>query len=134
MAIATSERAWQHIGIKYHFQRQLLLDGVIRLQHQSTRVQVADILTKDLGRKVHRRHRNVLCGKVPIEIESVALPESQKLYIRRHNEELARRIQKDKLESEFKSVQKLDESKLESDSESIEQVLLAVVKLLVSKS
>ena len=95
---------------------------------------MADILTKDLGRKVHRRHREVLCGKTPIEIESVALPDSQKVYARRHNEEIARRIRKDKLESEFKSVQKLDESKLAPDSESIELVLLAAVKLLVSKS
>ena len=38
---------------------------------------------------------------------------------------------KDKLESEFKSVQKLEDSK--SDSDSLSQVLLAVVKLLVSK-
>ena len=69
-----------------------------------------------------------------VEIDSIALPDSQKVYIRRHNEELARRIQKDKLESDFKSIQKLDESKLVSDSDSLEQVLLAVVKLLVSKS
>ena len=27
-----------------------------------TTVNVADILTKDLGRKVHRRHREVLMG------------------------------------------------------------------------
>ena len=83
---------------------------------------------------MHVQNANFLNKSKPIEIDSIALPDSQKVYIRRHNEELARRIQKDKLESEFKSVQKLDESKLESDSESIELVLLAVVKLLVSKS
>ena len=94
---------------------------------------MADILTKDLGRKVHRRHKEVLCGKQPIEIESVALPDSQKVYIRRHNEELERRLQKQKLENEFQSVQKLEIDESSSDSESLQQVLLAVVKLLASK-
>ena len=74
----------------------------------SSAVQPADIFTKDLGRKVHRRHRDVLFGKTPIVIESVALPESQKVYIRRHNEELARKNAKDKLERSFKSVSDSD--------------------------
>jgi hypothetical protein len=36
---------------KYHYQRQLLLQGVVGFQHQATEVQIADILTKDLGSK-----------------------------------------------------------------------------------
>ena len=40
----------------------------------------------------------------------------------RHNEELARKLQKAKLESEFETIQKLDASK--SDSESLEHLVL----------
>ena len=78
--------------MKYHFQRQLVLEGVVRLQHQSTEVQVSDILTKDLGKEKHKFHRQVLFGEKSIEVISVALPASQKVYVRRHNEELAQRL------------------------------------------
>jgi hypothetical protein len=53
---------------KYHYQRQLLLQGIVRFQHKATQVQIADILTKDLGSKAHRRHRDVIFGKRAIEI------------------------------------------------------------------
>jgi hypothetical protein len=42
--------------------------GIVRLQHQDTTVQVADILTKDLGQILHRKHRDVLFGRKQIEI------------------------------------------------------------------
>ena len=51
---AVHHQRTKHIDTKYHYQRQLLLAGVVRLQHQDTTVQVADILTKDLGRILHR--------------------------------------------------------------------------------
>jgi hypothetical protein len=58
----------KHIATKYHYQRQLLLQGIVRFQHQATQVQIADMLTKDLGSKAHRRHRDVIFGKTAIEI------------------------------------------------------------------
>ena len=66
----------------------LLLDGVVRFQHQAADVQIADILTKDLGSKAHRRHRDVIFGRKEIEIKSLKLPESYKTYLTRHNDEL----------------------------------------------
>ncbi len=132
---ATHYQRTKHISIKYHFQRQLLLDGIIRLQHQSTEVQVSDILTKDVGRKVHKRHRDVLCGKVPITFKSVPLPDSYKVYLRRHNEELARRLQREKLAQQFKEAQ---DSESAANSTAVHtqsterQVLLAILERLVS--
>jgi len=78
----------EHIDMKYHFQRQLLLQGVVRYQHQDTTVQVSDILTKDLGRKLHKLHRDVLFGRKNLEFISRKLPESNKTYLKRHNDEL----------------------------------------------
>jgi hypothetical protein len=52
----------KHIATKYHFQRQLMLEGTIRLQHQAAHVQFSDILTKSLGKTLHRKHRRVLFG------------------------------------------------------------------------
>ena len=66
----------KHVATKYHFQRQLVLEGIVRMQHQATDVQISDILTKNLGKEKHRQHRRVLFGVDPIRIVSVALPES----------------------------------------------------------
>ena len=63
----------KHIAAKYHFQRRLLLSGVVRFQHQAGEVQIADILTKDLGSKLHRAHRDVIFGRKQIEIRSLKL-------------------------------------------------------------
>jgi hypothetical protein len=60
---AAHHQRTKHIDTKYHFQRQLLLAGIVRLQHQDTTVQVADILNTDLGRSLHRKHRDVLFGR-----------------------------------------------------------------------
>jgi hypothetical protein len=40
----------KHIRIKYHFIRSCLEDGSIKADHISTTDQLADILTKSLGR------------------------------------------------------------------------------------
>ena len=73
------------------------------MQHQSTDVQISDILTKDLGKIKHKEHRRVLFGLDPIRVVSVALPESQKVYVRRHNEELAQRVKTQELKAKFDS-------------------------------
>ena len=83
----------KHIATKYHYQRQLLLQGIVRFQHQATQVQIADILTKDLGGKAHRRHRDVIFGKTAIEIIANKLPDSYKMYLTRHNGELKKNAQ-----------------------------------------
>ena len=72
------------MATKYHYQRQLLLQGVVRFQHQATEVQIADILTKDLGGKAHRRHRDVIFGKKAIEIIANKLPDSCRMNLTRH--------------------------------------------------
>ena len=105
----------KHIALKYHFQRQLMLDGVIRLQHQATSVQVADILTKDLDKILHKKHRDVLFGNEPIKIISLKLPESQKVYCRRHNEEIERRHKTQELKVQ-----------LDENTEVNQEVLLAL--------
>ena len=64
---STHHQRTKHVATKYHYQRQLLLQGIVRFQHQATEVQIADILTKDLGGKAHRRHRDVIFGKKAIE-------------------------------------------------------------------
>ena len=87
-APSSQHQRTKHIATKYHYQRQLLLDGTVRFQHQATEVQIADMLTKDLNGKAHRRHRDVLFGRKDIEIKSVKLPESYKTYLTRHNDEL----------------------------------------------
>jgi hypothetical protein len=92
-----------HRHTKYNFQRQLLLAGVVRLQHQDTTVQVADVLTKDLGRVLHRKHRDVLFGRKQIEIISRKLPESTKTYLKRHNDELKLNARTLALTQAFKS-------------------------------
>jgi hypothetical protein len=85
------------VATKYHYQRQLLLQGVVRFQHQATEVQIADTLTKDLGSKAHRRHRDVIFGKKAIEIIANKLPDSRRLYLTRHNDELKKNAQATRL-------------------------------------
>ena len=48
----------KHIEIKYHFIKDYVQRGVIELQYISTDEQVADILTKSLGRGKHIHFRD----------------------------------------------------------------------------
>ena len=95
----------------------------MRFQHQSTEVQIADIMTKDLGKNLHRRHRKVLFGDAPIEIKSVPLPDSHKVYVRRHNEELAQRTKTAELKKALE---------LKSGSSS-HSALLSVLRLVLQE-
>ena len=90
---STHHQRTKHVATKYHYQRQLLLQGIVRFQHQATEVQIADILTKDLGSKAHRRHRDVIFGKKAIEIIANKLPDSYRMYLTRHNDELKKNAQ-----------------------------------------
>jgi len=113
----------KHIDMKFHYQRQLVLDGVVRVQHQATAHQCSDILTKNLGKKLHKRHRDVLFGRKCIVIESLKLPESQKAYVRRHNDEVVRKQQQLELQRGFKQAE---------HASSQNQALVAVLAAWVS--
>ena len=70
------------IKYHYHYQRQLLFaEGIVRFQHQATQVQIADILTKNLGSKAQ------FLGKEQLKLlQPSKLPGSYKLHLTRHNE------------------------------------------------
>ena len=80
----------------------------MRYQHQATHVQVADIMTKDLGKTLHKKFRDVLMGRKPLEIVSLKLPESHKTYVRLHNEEVQRKQKELDLAKQFKQQQSND--------------------------
>ena len=65
----------KHIGLRYHYTREKVKSGQIRMQHQDTEHQVADIFTKALSRVLFARHSAVLLGEV--EIKVIAKPLSQ---------------------------------------------------------
>jgi hypothetical protein len=78
---------------KFHFQRQLLLEGVIRLQHQATDVLFFSDILLDKAKRWERictSNIDVLFLVVKIQLylsrPSCKLPESQKLAVRRHTE------------------------------------------------
>ena len=52
----------KHTDVKYHMQRKLLFDGIVRYQHQDTHHMFADLLTKVLGRELFQRYFQVLYG------------------------------------------------------------------------
>jgi len=126
---AAHHQRTKHIEIKYHYQRQLLLEGVVRFQHQATGVQVADILTKNLGKKLHKLHRDVLFGRKSMQIISHKLPESRKEYIRRHNDEVTRRQDQLKLAKGFAQEQAkdLEKSQKAQLAPELVQALLAML-------
>ena len=89
---AAHHQRTKHIATKYHLPRQMLLEGTVRFQHQATEVHTSHIFTKYLGKKLHKRHRDVLIGRVPMEFISQKLPHSHKEYVRRYNEEIERKV------------------------------------------
>ncbi|XP_019094804.1 PREDICTED: putative F-box protein At1g20795 [Camelina sativa] len=50
----------KHIGVRFHFLRELVRDGVIRLEHCGSQEQVADIFTKPLKREAFESLRSKL--------------------------------------------------------------------------
>lgn len=50
----------KHINNKFHFIRNLVQDGIVKLEYVSTDGQVADILTKVLPNKKFEYLRNML--------------------------------------------------------------------------
>lgn len=50
----------KHIGVRFHFLRDLVNEGMIELEHVGTKEQFADILTKPLNREVFLKLREEL--------------------------------------------------------------------------
>ena len=115
-------------------QRKLLLDGVVRYQHQASEYLVADLLTKDLGKILHKRHREVGFGRQEMQIVSRKLPESNKVYARRHNDELALNAKALRLAQAFKTHSQQPECKADASANSLEHsanfLLAAIVQAL----
>ena len=68
-------------------------------------MQIADMMTKDLGKTLHRNFREVALGKKPLQIVSLKLPNSNKEYIRLHNEEVQRKLNELDLKKKFEQQQ-----------------------------
>ena len=52
----------KHFDIKYHWLREKVKDGDVKLQYISTHDQLADIFTKGLGERQHSKLRALLTG------------------------------------------------------------------------
>lgn len=50
----------KHLDIKYHFIREVIANNEVELQYKSTDEQVADIMTKGLGKNMFMKHRKNL--------------------------------------------------------------------------
>ena len=90
-----------------------------------------------MGKKLHKKHRDVLFGTKPLVIDSHKLPDSQKAYVRRHNDELARAVQQRQLQAAFEKAALQQEgpvkgAKPDVRAKALSQVALAVVALLAS--
>ena len=95
----------KHLETKYHFQRHLLADNIIRVQHQDTNHLAVDLLTKILSAEKTQLHARVLFGEEPMQVLTKRLPESQKWYIQRHNDELKQQQKVRKLKENYSVVE-----------------------------
>ena len=78
----------KHIGVKYHFVRDLVKSCVVRIQHQDTQYQPADLFTKSLPRPAHERHAAVIMGHANLVVKALPLPTSTRKYLELHNQQL----------------------------------------------
>ena len=59
----------KHIEIKYHYMRDMVLKGAVKLQYVAMNEQIADVLTKPLARVKFEYFRENL-GVLQIEVPS----------------------------------------------------------------
>jgi hypothetical protein len=91
---STHHQRTKHVATKYRYQRQLYCcRELCGFNTKQQKCKLLDILTKDLGSKAHRRHREVIFGKKAIEIIANKLPDSHRLHLTRHNDELKKNAQ-----------------------------------------
>ena len=57
----------KHIDTKYHYIREQILEGMIKLVHQPTKQMPADALTKPLGPKQFRKFRSMMGVKKVVD-------------------------------------------------------------------
>lgn len=50
----------KHLDIKYNFIRDVIANGEVYIEYMQTNDQVADIMTKGLGRNLFQKHRESL--------------------------------------------------------------------------
>ena len=55
----------KHIDVDYHFVREMVASGGLRVRHVPTHLQVADIFTKGLSTDLFCKHRNNLSVVAP---------------------------------------------------------------------
>jgi hypothetical protein len=53
----------KHSGIRYHWIRELILEGLIELKHVSSEMNESDLFTKPLGGNIHERLRMKVMNK-----------------------------------------------------------------------
>lgn len=53
-------RKMKHVDVRYNFIREAIIDGKIKVEYYSSNEQVADIMTKGLGKTLFVKHRNSL--------------------------------------------------------------------------
>lgn len=70
IALAASRvchRRSKHIALRFHYIRQLIIQEVVTVRYHPTHHQPADLLTKNLGRILFKRHSDVCMGRVRIQ-------------------------------------------------------------------
>ena len=58
----------KHIGVRYHCARDLVKSGNVRIQHQQTDYQPADLLTKQLGDTKQQRFAWYVLGLKKLDL------------------------------------------------------------------
>lgn len=79
-----NHRSSKHIDIRYHFIRDLVLDGLVTVTYVPTAENVADVLTKGLARPAHSTHTATL-GVAPPPARQVTVMMAKNATFRRHS-------------------------------------------------
>ena len=69
LKIASDRRVYhgtKHLEVKFHFIREAIEGGRVRFAHVDTENNLADIMTKNLGRLISTRLRDCILVKVPL--------------------------------------------------------------------
>lgn len=71
MANPILHTATKHVAVSFHFVRDKVADGSLKIQHIPTKEQLADILTKPIPRDHFCNLRNTLMRVPPISLRGV---------------------------------------------------------------